>query len=294
MDWQRYRDRLPNHLDEMGDLPPPWEKFPHFEHNSMGWRMGDGEDWLRLWHLFLEQLGPGFEVRLAYLRRHPPAPVVWAASVYHALYSQSGREPKPEDDDVAEALVAERRDSLLKQGLLASDIAYPTWLRQQRGIVWPWAYERTARKTARHYRRELWFWSRQIAGLREGPSWAPPKVPVGWRSCASALETGKVGRLDLRQGLISLAQMLSAGRVQPPWQLGLELSDFADSFENDMGYVDAFRLWGQSVFDDLQQLRLYLDATQVTPDWEAWAQDQFLFDLRTTWGWFAPSRRKKS
>jgi hypothetical protein len=47
----------------------------------------------------------------------------------------------------------------------------------------------------------------------------------------------------------------SAGRVTPPGQLGGTLEDFADSFENDMGYVDAFRLRGMSPFDDREHLR---------------------------------------
>jgi hypothetical protein len=94
-DRQSYLDRLPGYLDENGDLPPPWERLPTFEFHTMGWRMGKGEDWLRLWTVFLEQLGPELEPRLAYLKRHPPAPIIWASSVYHVLYPST---PQPGEE----------------------------------------------------------------------------------------------------------------------------------------------------------------------------------------------------
>jgi hypothetical protein len=78
MDWnQSYRSRLPEHLDANGDLAPPWERFPTYERYTIGWRMGAGEDWLGLWHVFLKGLESSPEVRLAYLRRHLPAPISW-------------------------------------------------------------------------------------------------------------------------------------------------------------------------------------------------------------------------
>jgi hypothetical protein len=89
---------------------------------------------------------------------------------------------------------------------------------------------------------------------------------------------GKVGDLDLRRGLLSLAQILSAGEVVPPWKLGLALDDFTDSFDEDMGYVDAFRLWGMSTFDDREQMGRYLEATGMPESWEGWVAEQFLLD----------------
>jgi hypothetical protein len=75
MDWkQSCRARLPQFVDRNGDLAPPWEQFPEYERHTIGWRMGTGEDWLGMWHVFLEQLDPAPDARLAYLRRHPPAP----------------------------------------------------------------------------------------------------------------------------------------------------------------------------------------------------------------------------
>src|SRR5690606_25733592 len=91
--------RLPEHLDDHGDLAPPWARFPTYERHTLGWRMGAGEDWLGLWHVFLERLEPAFEVRLAYLRRHPAAPVSWASSVYGVLYPEARGEDDDDDDD---------------------------------------------------------------------------------------------------------------------------------------------------------------------------------------------------
>ena len=285
MDWkQSCRARLPEHLDESGDLAPPWEKFPHYERHTIGWRMGTGEDWLGLWHVFLENLDPAFEVRLAYLKRHPPAPFTWASSVHDVLYPSSREEDKGDDDDDDDDDVdddraaTERRAALLQRGLIASDIAFATWLRQQPAVRWPWTYSETPENAARHWTRDLWFWSRQVAKLRGGPAWTPPQVPAQWQPCALALETGNVGSLEPGQGLLSLARMLSAGQVTPPWQLGLDLDEFADSFEGGMGYVDAFRLWGMSAFDDREHLQRYLDTTEMPKRWEVWVAEQFLID----------------
>jgi hypothetical protein len=275
VDWnQFYRTRLPEFLDGNGDLAPPWERFPGYERYTIGWRMGAGEDWLCLWHVFLEDLDPAFDARLAYLRRHPPAPVTWADWVHCVLYSSS-REVEREDEEEA---AAERRTALQQAGLIASDVAYSTWLSQQQGVRCPWESAETPEMAARYGTRDLWFWSRQVAGLRSDPAWVPPAVPERWQPCAAPLKTGEVRVFDLHNGLLALAQMLSAGRVTAPWQLGLTLDDFADSFEDDMGYVDAFRLWEMSSFDDREQLQQYLTATNVPEVWERWTVEQFLMD----------------
>jgi hypothetical protein len=273
MGWEDFcRGRLPEFLDVNGDLAPPWERFPNYERYTIGWRMGTGEDWLGLWHVFLDGLDLSFEARLAYLRRHPPAPETWADAVHGVLYPSAGDDDPGEDEEAA----AGRRDALRRAGLIASDVAYPTWLSQQRGVRWPWEDSETPEDAARYWTRDFWFWSRQVAGLRADPGWEPPAVPAGWQPCEAPLRTGEVGSPDLRHGLLSLAQMLSAGRVTPPWRLGLTLDDFADSFENDMGYVDAFRNWGMSSFDDREQLRRYLAANDAPDAWLGWCEAQFL------------------
>lgn len=285
MDWkQRYLARLPEHLDDKGDLAPPWERFPHYERYTIGWRMGTGEDWLGLWHVFLETLDPAFEARLSYLRRHPAAPITWAKSVHDVLYPSS-RDDADEDEDGdrdgdggGERGGEERRAALLEMGLIASDVAYSTWLRQQEGVRWPWTYGDTPEYAARYLTRDMEFWSRQVAGLRSDPGWKTPQLPDEWESCAAPLATGDPRPLDLDRGLLSLARSLAAGRVAPPWELGLGVDDFADSFEDDMGYVDAFRLWGMSVFDDREHLQRYLGPAGMPERWGGWIAEHFAVD----------------
>ena len=294
MDWkQRCLARLPEHLDAHGDLAPPWERFPTYERYTIGWRMGTGEDGLGLWHVFLEQLGTSYEARLAYLRRHAAAPVTWASSVHQVLYPSARDDGDNDDDDNDDdddddgddderekQAAQERRTALLQQGLIASDAAYSTWLRQQEGVRWPWTYAETPEHAARYWTRDLGFWSRQVASLRRAPGWTAPPVPDEWQACAAPLATGAAGALDPDRGLLSLARALAAGHVTPPWQLGLTPADFADSFEDDMGYVDAFRLWGMSVFDDREQLQRYLDGntTQLPASWAGWIAEQWPLD----------------
>jgi hypothetical protein len=287
MDWkENCRARLREHLDVHGDIAPPWERFPDYERYTLGWRMGSGEDWLGLWGVFLEQLAPDRETRIAYLRRHPPAPISWAGAVHKVLHPTERADGEDEGDEGDEAegdeddpiAAASRRSALLEQGLIASDVSFSIWLGQQDGVCWPWESYPTPEEAARYNTREFWFWSRQVAELRRGDGWTPPAVPEGWRACASALASGDAGPIEPRDGLLALARLLCAGHVKAPWQLGLELTDFADSFEDDMGYVDAFRLWGMSAFDDAHQLRRYLEATRVPPGWEAWIAEHFPVD----------------
>lgn len=285
MDWKEScRSRLHQHLDAHGDIAPPWERFPDYERYTIGWRMGSGEDWLGMWGVFLEQLAPDRETRIAYLRRHPPAPITWAEAVHKVLHPTDDRaadedgdeeDGGDEEDPIA---AASRRSALLEQGLIAVDVSFTIWLGQQDGVRWPWESYETPEKAARYNTRELWFWSRQVAELRRGDGWTPPAVPEGWRACATALASGDADPIEPRNGLLSLARLLCAGYVKAPWQLGLEPADFADSFEDDMGYVDAFRLWGMSAFDDAHQLGRYLEATRVPPAWEAWIAEHFPVD----------------
>jgi hypothetical protein len=149
MSWKDPRRAIAEHLDRQGDLAPPWERFPKYERYAIGWRMGEGETWLWLWHTFVQDLDPAFEVRLAYLRRHAPAPVSWAGSVYRVLHPDENEDEEEDDDDVDR--FEDRRAALLEQGLIASDAAYPIWLAQQEGVRWPWIDCETPEKAA-YYR----------------------------------------------------------------------------------------------------------------------------------------------
>jgi hypothetical protein len=265
--------RLEANRDAHGDLAPPWEEFPTYERYSMGWRMGSGEDWLRLWHVFLEELEDR-DARLAYLRRHAPAPFNWANAVANVISEDEGEEDGEADGEEDEDI---DYDALLAEGLIASDIAYPTWLAKQRGVVWPWSYADDPIDAARHYTRECSFWSRQVEALRADPAWTPPSVPPAWEVCAEALATGRVRDPEPARGLVTLARMLAAGHVAPPWTLGLGPSDFADTFELTMGYADAFRLWGMSVFDDEEHLARYLGTSPPPASWQAWITEHLPF-----------------
>jgi hypothetical protein len=268
---QFYRRRLADHLDANGDLAPPWEKFPTYERYTIGWRMGGGEDWLSYWHAFLETLPADFETRLAYLKRHPPAPINWSEWVYGVLHP-SDEEDAPHDEEA----VARHRVELEPYEVIASDIAYRTWLGQQQGIRWPWEYAESPEDAARYWTRDLWFWSRQVAELRGSAGWALPAVPGPWHPIREPLETRGVRSLDLKLGLRTLAQMLAAGRVVPPWELGLGTDSFADSFEMDMGYADAFRNWGMAAFDDREQMNRFLG--DIPEGWMTWVAEHFFVE----------------
>lgn len=274
MNWeQSCRNRLPEYLDARGDLTPPWAQFPTYERYTIGWRMGSGEDWMGLWHVFLKSLGSP-EARLGYLRRHPPAPETWANMIHNVLYPPAGK-PTRSDDDEPE-IAEQRRAALRSAGLIASDVAYRTWLAQQEGVRWPWEECETPEDAARYWTRDLWFWSRQVEHLREGTAWTLPVVPDAWHSCAESLRTGELPDPDPRAGLLTLARMLAAGRVIPPWRLGLTIADFANTFDMDMRFTDAFRHWGMSAFDDREQLQKYLAEYDAPETWARWCEEQFL------------------
>jgi hypothetical protein len=170
-----------------------------------------------------------------------------------------------DSDNENEDIEAQHRAELLREGLIASDASYPIWLRQQQGIRWPWEAIETPEEAARYWTRDFWFRSRQVAGLR-GADWIPPTVLDGWGPCREPLETGVVRKPDINRGLLTLAQMLAAGRVVPPWEFGLGMDAFADTFEMDMGYADAFRLWGMSAFDDRRQMERLIGSS-VPENW---------------------------
>lgn len=99
-------------------------------------------------------------------------------------------------------------------------------------------------------------------------------MPTAWEPCAAPLATGTAPAVDVGHGLLALAQVLTAGAVVPPWNLGLTTADFADTFNMNMGYVDAFRLWLISAFDDRPHMRRCV-GPNVPPEWDAWLAQEF-------------------
>jgi hypothetical protein len=161
---------------------------------------------------------------------------------------------------------------------VASDVAYSTWRTKQESIRWPWEDAETPIEAARYWTRNLWFWSRHLAELRaqdKVPSFA---APAEWEEVAEVVRRGKTISVVPDEGLLSLTRCLAAGNVIAPWQIGLSSADFKDSFSLDMGYVDAFRLWGMSVFDDQPMIDRYTESTGMPDDWKEWMAEQFTMD----------------
>jgi len=249
-------------------MVPPWEKFPDYERMSIGWRMGPGEGYRYQWEEFIERLPEDRDDRKAYLKRHRPAPLTWGDIVLGVL--------DPELDVAMKfGCTPEEIDSLLEQGLVAYDAAYHTWALKQRCIAWPWLFTvgDTPEEAARVHTREFWFFSRQLAAARGKRTADPGEVPAEWQRVLPQVLTGRLGEVDPKRGLLTLAQMLCAGQVQPPWTLGLSPSDFTNSYEEDMPFCDAFRLWMACAFDDGRLLRNMLETAGVPTEWKEWIDE---------------------
>jgi hypothetical protein len=52
------------------------------------------------------------------------------------------------------------------------------------------------------------------------------------------------------------------------------LEDFKDSFEMDMEYADAYRLWIMSSFDDDIMLKTVISDTELSKEWKSWINEQ--------------------
>lgn len=251
------------------EMLPPWEEFPTYERYTIGWRMGAGESYRHNWHKFIGKLPNDYDTRLNYLRRHRPAPLNWGDEVLAVLY------PKIESEQEFGCSQGEIL-KLLNLGLIEHDAAYQTWLNKQSAIMWPWScsLNNTPQEATRYITREFWFFSRQLNVARRLGNVEFDTVPDSWQSVETQILTGRLGHIEPTQGLLTLAQMLCAGSVKPPWALGLSPDDFTDSFEMDMGYSDAFSLWIMSAFDDDMLLREMLKKTQIPCEWMSWIDEQ--------------------
>jgi hypothetical protein len=250
-------------LNENDSMVPPWEKFPTYERYTIGWRMGHGEDYFYDWHIFIERLSNDYDTRLNYLKSHRPAPLNWCDHVFRVLYPENKSKQKFGGSS-AETI------KLLNLGLIEHDVAYNTWLQQQTHLGWSWLVTKTPEDAARYDLREFWFFSRQLNDARKHGNLNIENVPSSWQKVETQLLTGHLGDINPTHGLLTLAQMLCAGSVQPPWELGLSVDDFAGSFEMDMGYTDAFRLWIMSAFDDDKLLRNMLQINGIPDNWIDW------------------------
>lgn len=232
--------------------------------------MGSGEQYRYDWYDFLETIPKDYNARIEYLRSHRPAPLNWGDSVLGVLY------PDAETDEEFGCSSAETA-KLLKLGVVEHDAAYKTWRSQQIKLTLPWELTENEgpEGLARYRMRDLWFFSRHLCENRSDLS--TDEIPDSWASVQTQLETGRVGEVSPKNGLLTISQMLCAGDVQPPWELGLAPRNFADSFEMDMGYCDAYRLWIMSSFDDDKLIREMLVESGIPDEWVSWVDEQTSF-----------------
>jgi len=268
--------------DPQGELPPPWAVFPDYEHGTIGWRMGTGESYLGWWWEFLAtQVGPEPAHRLAYLQRHPPAPVTWWKTVQQVWDTTvSTRLDALEDGDTpgdeakAEAAAAAQRQVLRDAGVIADDVAYRTWLARGAHPP-PWHGNETLVHAARYDTRSLWFWSRKLASMRtqDLSFWdAPP--PVAWQAWADVAQSQQCPALDAQQGLASLAWMLAADALVGPWSLGLVPADAEGNFDMDMNSAEAFSLLLMCAFDDRTHQAAVMDQLGLPAGpWTDWVEE---------------------
>jgi len=251
-------------------MNPPWEQFPTYERYTIGWRMGSGEQYLYDWRDFLETIPKDRGSRIEYLRSHRPAPLNWGDSVLRVLY------PDGETDEEFGCSPTEINE-LLELGAIEHDAAYKTWRNQQVDLTLPWqlAVNENPEAVARYCMRDFWFFSRHLDENRSDHSFG--EIPDTWASVRTQLETANLGEIAPENGLLTIAQMLCAGDVKPPWELGLHPRNFTDSFEMDMGYCDAFRLWIMSSFDDDKMIREILGASGIPHEWASWVDEQLVF-----------------
>jgi len=248
-------------------LAPPWEKFPTYEKYTIGWRMGTGESYRYEWWEYIESLPKDYNSRLKYLQYFRPAPINWSNCVLNVLY------PEIETDEVSSFEI----EKLLKLNLIGYDAAYQTWIKQQTDIAWPWSIFNDPIEATRYSTRDFWFFSRQFSGIRNKIDLDNIKIPESWNIVKNQLLIGQLGEFNKKEGLLTLAKMLCSGSIVPPWKLDLKLKDFKDSFEIDMGYSDAYRLWIMSAFDDDKMLRSMISKTEIPKEWETWINEHAWF-----------------
>lgn len=272
-EWTRkYTNEL---LEEFGgELPPPWARFPTYTRTTIGWRMGSGESWsMAFWGWLREDVPDDEQTRLAFLKRHRPAPLTWASSAYSVLYPNAPR------------YTSDKLEGLIALGLVGEDVACQTW-REQSDIIEdaPWqGYQETPALSARYNCRYLGFWGRSVCALRQAgqlPPFDADALESPWPAFA---KTAISGVLDaeaptLEFGWSRLAFEIAAnGHPPAPWTLGVAFDAFDPDFEMDADYRSAWFVWITESFDDRASVLRYID-TQPVPDalWEKYFKEELL------------------
>lgn len=266
--------------DADDDLPPPWAKHPEIPSGSIGWRMGYGESWLTQWHDWLAKQPKDRPTRLAYLRRHPPAPRTWSRTVARVLepHDREGDaddededvdvdEPEPDDYAAANEALAQR---LAAEGLVGDDVAMGAW-----EALWgeapaaPWAaswHRGELGSMARYGGRELTFWARWCARRRDDgrlAAWlrSVPAPTPAWEPLRDAARDGTVPRGWQPASAWERAAVLVAAHAEapPPWTLGEAPASLREDYADDSSYADAWCAWVYDSLDDRTSWRAYLE-----------------------------------
>ncbi|WP_434421531.1 hypothetical protein [Nannocystis pusilla] len=255
--------------DEHGDVAPPWARYPEIPAGSIGWRMGAGEGWAEVWHEWLSRAPSDRAWRLAYLKRHAPAPRTWTATVISTMVPElRAREA------LSEALPAE----LEAAGVIGDNVGLTAWERLYGASPpAPWgSREETPAHAVRYGTREFDFWARWGAKRRaEGSlaAWlaAVPPAPEPWRAVREAVERGTPAE-PVSSDVYERAGVLLAahGALPAPWALGEEAGSLREEFDEHDSYADAWSLWVHHRFDDAKTWREYLQAQPHPP--KAWAK----------------------
>lgn len=270
-DWQAHLEgQISQAIDARGDVAPPWARHPEIPSGSIGWRMGYGESWLMLWHAWLSRQPTDRAWRLAYLRRHPPAPRTWDRTAIDVLAPD-----RDAAEDVEAALLAE----LEAAGAIGDDVAILAWEALHGDApAAPWigrGDEATVAESARYGARELDFWARWCASRRqrgELERWlsAAPPAPPGWQALRDAAARGRADDPTGRSAYERLGVLLAAhGHAPAPWTLGEPPKSLRGKTGDTVTYADAWHLWVLERFDDTPTWRRYLDSQGPIP--RAWA-----------------------
>lgn len=255
-DWMR--DLLKEHRTESGELPPPWSVFPSYTRYTIGWRMGIGESYLWAWRDWYKATLSTPEARQAYLRRQRPAPVTWADHVCDVL------QPERDRWEVS----AEQRAHLLALGFIAPDAAYLNWRAMQKEIPpVPWLGGSDPASETRYNERLFTFQARcwaehRAAGSMQAWLSSHPKPPPAWRPVRDALQAACAdGLVEPAHGFARLAAELAAygGFARPPWAVGVSAERYAECYDLDAHYADAWALWASSTFEDQPSWQAYLE-----------------------------------
>jgi hypothetical protein len=247
------------------ELPPPWAQHPEIPSGSIGWRMGYGEAYLMEWHDWLAKQPRDRAQRLAYLRRHPPAPRTWSRTVAAVL--EPDRDADDTDEDVGEG-EGDDDDRLVAEGLVGDDVAMGSWEAKNRDPRAPWAtrwHDESFGIAVRYGGRELTFWARWCARQRERgqlDAWlrGVPEPAPAWVSMREAVRDGAApSGWEPASAWERLAVLLAAhGEAPPPWILGEPPESLRERYEDDSSYADAWCGWVYEAFDDAASWRAYL------------------------------------